>query len=439
MVGQFKIFTPAGAALTILEVQPLLFPGGNFSLSVAWGNFTTGFFLSFISLGILIYLIIKVNRGEADKTLFTIWSLVILAATLGQRRFSYYFAVNVALLTGYLSWLVLEFAGFKEPATAAITTPTEIPKKAKRKKKRRDSSLRKTSPVYMALGVIVIFFLVFFPNFGGAVNTASRAAFAPSDAWCESLSWLKENTADPFGDAAFYYGLYEPPPPGEEYNYPKSAYSVMSWWDYGHWITRIAHRIPISNPFQQGAPDAARFFIAQDESSANQIMKDLVSKYVIIDYAMPTTKFYAMPQWAGSSEQNFYDVYYQPQEGKLRPVILCHPEYYRSLVVRLYNFDAISVIPQSSTVISYEERISREGEPYKEITGYKSFSSYKEAQVYISKQKSGNWKIVGTDPFASPVPLEALEHYRLVYSSHNSVTQPNIGRISEVKIFEYVK
>jgi hypothetical protein len=38
----------------------------------------------------------------------------MLAATLGQNRFAYYFAVNVAVLTAYLSWKALEFAGLKE-------------------------------------------------------------------------------------------------------------------------------------------------------------------------------------------------------------------------------------------------------------------------------------------------------------------------------------
>jgi oligosaccharyl transferase (archaeosortase A-associated) len=41
MVARFGIFTPTGAALTILEVHPLLFPGGNFSLSATWGNSAT--------------------------------------------------------------------------------------------------------------------------------------------------------------------------------------------------------------------------------------------------------------------------------------------------------------------------------------------------------------------------------------------------------------
>ena len=136
----------------------------------------------------------------------------------------------------------------------------------------------------------------------------------------------------------------------------------------------------------------------------------------------------------------FYDIYhYQPQESGLKGVTLFSPEYYRSLVVRLYNFDGREVIPQSSTVISYQERISREGKPYKEITSAQSFSSYEEAEAYISSQESNNYEIVGTNPFISPVPLEALEHYKLIYSSDSSIMQPDVGAISKVKIFEYIR
>ena len=92
MLEQFSIFTPRGVELAILEMQPLLFPTGGLSLSIAWSNFTTGFFFGLIALGILIYLTVK--QGDAEKSLLVVWSLVILAATLGQRRFAYYFAVN---------------------------------------------------------------------------------------------------------------------------------------------------------------------------------------------------------------------------------------------------------------------------------------------------------------------------------------------------------
>lgn len=438
MVVRLGIFTPgAGAGLTIMEAQPLLFPGGNFSLSVAWANFTTGFFLSFISLGILIYFVIK--HGEPDRVLFIVWSLVILAAVLGQRRFAYYFVTNVALLTGYFSWLVLQFAGFREATAQPAESLQKVKKKAKPKKKQKSGSRLRAGRINMALAVVVVFFLSFFPNIGGAIDTASRAAFAPDDAWCESLSWLKDNSPDPFHNPDFYYQLYEPPPHGKKYNYAQSAYSIMVWWDYGHLVTRIAHRIPISNPFQQGASAAARFFTAQDETSANKIMDKLGSRYAIIDYATATVKFHGMATFAGSSPEEFFETYYQRQEGGLAPVLLFYPEYYRSLTTRLYNFDGSAVVPRTSTVISYEQRVGADGEPYKMITSLQSFPSYQAAVDHVASHQSDNYKIVGTDPFISPVPLEALENYRLIYSSDSSIMEPSIGRISKVKIFEYLK
>ncbi|MCJ7791301.1 MAG: hypothetical protein MUP49_02650, partial [Dehalococcoidia bacterium] len=130
--------------------------------------------------------------------------------------------------------------------------------------------------------------------------------------------------------------------------------------------------------------------------------------------------------------------YYQLNGNTLQPVLLFYPEYYRSFLVRLYNFDGSKVIPKSSIVISYQGKVSTDGQPYKEITSAKSFPSYEEADAYVSNQKSGNYRIVSSDPFASPVPLEALEHYKMVYSSKGSKIMPNGGLISEVKIFEYV-
>ena len=359
----------------------------------------------------------------------------MLAATLSMRRFAYYFVVNVALLTGYFSWLILEFAGFKERVAEPVESPQKVKKKIKQRKSQKGGSQLSGSPIIMAFGIIVVFFLSFFPNIGGAMNTASRAAFAPSDAWCESLSWLEDNTADPFGNPDFYYETYERP-----FQYSETAYGVTAWWDYGYWITRIGHRIPTSNP-GTGHHGEAPIFTAQDETLANQRIDwhgSRYSRYVIIDQPTVTAKFHAVATYSGSSPENFYDVYYQPQDNKLVPVYLFYyPEYYRSLAVRLYNFDGSQVTPEICNVISYEERTGPEGESYKVITEAKSFSTYEEAEAYISSQESDNYRIVGTDPFISPVPLEALEHYKLIYSSDSSVMQPGGGMISEVKIFEY--
>ncbi|MBA7699859.1 hypothetical protein ES703_108563 [subsurface metagenome] len=393
------------------------------------------------------------------------WSLVILAATLGQRRFAYYFAVNAALLTGYLSvliyyvirfiidyfrggrtdymsWQILEFVGFKELMARPVELPTRAEGKRARLKKGREGRFHPTIiHVSISLWVIAVFFLVFFPNIAPATATAKQARHAPSDAWCSSLSWLKENTPEPFGNPDFYYEPHQPPPPGESYNYPESAYGVMAWWDYGYWITRIAHRLPNANPSQdpKATTKVARFFTSRDENSANEIVREMGSAYVIIDYHTATGKFWAIATWAGREVTEFMERYYLPQEGKLAEIWLFYPEYYRSIAVRLYNFDGEAITPDSSLVISYQEKVSSKGEAFKQITSVKPFPSYETATAYTASQKSGNYRIVGANPLISPVPLEALEHYKLIHSSDGQIMHPEVGMLSEVKIFEYIK
>ena len=448
MLGRFSMFWPSTAARTISEVQPLLYKFGVFSLDATWHYFTTGFFIAFISLGLIIYTIIK--DRSADKTFLVIWSLIMLAAMLSQRRFGYYYAVNVALLSGYLSWRILEWSGLRKPsAQGEVETAKgelEERKKKKRKAKKRKEARRPirsyTRYVLPVVAAVIVFFAVFYPNIGEAMNTA-RNPSGPDEAWHSSLLWMRDNTPDPFQEPDFYYELYDRPPTGESYDYPESAYGVMSWWDYGHWITAIAHRIPNANPFQRGIGGAASFFTAQDESSASEILDSKGSKYVIIDYAMATSKFYAMPLWIGESESQFFEVYYMKTgEGRLEPIQLYYPAYYQSICARLYNFGGQAVTPENSTwVISYVEKTDEQGNRYKEITGVANdgepFATYEEAEAYLGNQSSPNYVIVGTDRFISSVPLEKLEHYTLVHQSDLVVRLSGNETVPYVQIFEY--
>ncbi|MGB2799549.1 MAG: oligosaccharyl transferase, archaeosortase A system-associated [Dehalococcoidia bacterium] len=450
MLENFGIFRPSTAARTISEVQPLLFQLGSFSLKAVWHYFTTGFFIAFISLGMIIYAIIK--ERSADKTFLVIWSLIMLVATLSQRRFAYYYAVNIALLCGYLSWRILEWSGLRKPSPLGEIEMGKVELEERRKKKKRKAKKEKkagkplksyASYVLPVVAVVIVFFAVFYPNIGGAVNTA-RNPSGPDEAWHSSLLWMRDNTPEPFEDPDFYYELYDRPPTGHSYDYPESAYGVMSWWDYGHWITRIAHRIPNANPFQAGVGDAASFFTAQDESSASEILDKLGSRYVIIDYAMSTSKFYAMPTWLGESESQFFDLYYQgTSEGEMEPIRLYYPAYYQSMCARLYNFGGQAVVPENSTwVISYVEKTDEQGNKYKVISDVANdgepFATYEEAEAYLGNQSSPNYKIVGPNPFNNPVPLEKLEHYTLVYQSSMLVRLSGNETVPYVQIFEYV-
>ena len=95
------------------------------------------------------------------------------------------------------------------------------------------------------------------------------------------------------------------------------------------------------------------------------------------------------------------------------------------------------VTPEKSLVISYQE-VSQEGTQFKLITGAEEFGSYEEAEDYLLSQESDSYRIVSSNPFISPVPLEAVESYNLTYSSNSTVEISDVGAVPAVKIFEYI-
>ena len=250
--------------------------------------------------------------------------------------------------------------------------------------------------------------------------------------WYNSTSWLKDNSPEPFDDADFYYELY---PPRDEFIYPDTAYGVMSWWDYGYFIMQIGHRIPNANPGQAGAVQAGKFFTSQNETSANMLADESGTKYVMIDQAMATGKFYAMADWAGKNLSEFYEYYYVQTEEGGQFTVLFYPALYQSMAIRLYNFDGKAVTPatNSSIVISYEEQPTSDGQKYKAVTSGQAFATYEDARAYIAAQTSGNYRIVGISAAASPVPLEALTDYERVYPDPADTTAS-----TAVKIFRYL-
>jgi len=421
----------------------------------------------------------------------------MLLAMLGQNRFAYYFAVNVALLAGYVCWQMLAWSHFqlreaipkREKGMRKFATSQEPQISVSKgprihinsylyarqiwdvavatlmlllighwKDRTLGTTLRvhigairgyfKAGYVHVAGMAMIVFLIAFFPNLvivkDMGIGTFGIAG--PNEAWYSSLTWMREYTPDPFEDPDedpdFYYELYESPPADESYDYPESAYGVMNLWDYGHWITRIAHRIPSANPFQAGIRDTARFFVSQDESSANEILEKLGSKYTIVDYEMSTGQFQNIVTWAGESELQYFDTYYyyqDPTEGGSGYILFFYPEYYLSMSSRLYNFGGQAVVPHNSTfVISYEKNGQIETN-YKEVTSIQNFATYEEAQEFVESQTELNYRIVGMDPFTSPVPLEELEHYKLVHQSDPEIlTNKKEEPIPYVKIFEYL-
>ncbi|HEY49188.1 MAG TPA: oligosaccharyl transferase, archaeosortase A system-associated [Dehalococcoidia bacterium] len=461
ILEKLNVLWPSETAITIGEVMPL-------SVSIVWEEFTTCFYLAMIALVIIAYLVIK--EGASDKTLLFIWSVIMLMATIGQNRFAYYFAVNVALLAGYLSWRILALVitgirTYTASEVARVDMSQQLKKvkgkaKSRKKGKRKKEKAQKTGlrtlvtrfPLarytLITIAILSLFFLAFYPNIGSAILIASSKS-QPAQDWHDALVWMRDNTPDPFLDPDFFYDLYDSPPKREDYSYPESAYGVMSWWDYGHWITYIAHRIPNANPHQSGAAEAAKFFTAQDESSANQMLNELGSKYIIIDVKTPLHEidpkagthghFHAVVQWAEKDRREFYEQYFVENEsGGLTRVTLYYPAFYQSMSSRLYIFGCEEWIPNNcSLVISYIEKRDKKGIKYKEVTDQQRFPTYEEAISYLGNQTDPNYRIVGNNPLNSPVPLERLEHYKLIYKSPFISVDQEDRTISAVEIFEY--
>jgi len=187
---------------------------------------------------------------------------------------------------------------------------TYLTEKTKNKKK----NISTTKVIISVLAILILFY----PAFTQANNYSKYSAGGINQQWFDALSWMRNNTPDREFYDKFYYELYKPVPPRELYPYPEEVYSIISWWDYGHWITAIAHRIPVANPFQQGignkynnVPGAAPFFTAFNESYADEIAEELDVKYIVSDVEMATGKFYAMAVWAEGSLEKAWQIYYR--------------------------------------------------------------------------------------------------------------------------------
>jgi dolichyl-phosphooligosaccharide-protein glycotransferase len=461
MLDKFKVFAPQNMSLTIAEVQPLFFSQGAFTFSKIWNEFTTAVIIA--PLAFIMLVVITLKNVSNQKLLLLLWSLIAFLASVGQIRFAAYLAVVFAILSAYfyselINWI--DWIASKLFSSTPKNTVTTDSKKVKSKnhsngvlnnkaaRKEIKSSRSSGIPIYkyftLSLSVILIFFIGIFPDIKPAIATASTNAGTNSD-WRSALLWMKENTPEPFSDPSYFNALYTTPEKGQNYNYPDSAYGVLAWWDYGHMITEFAHRIPNSNPTQSGADSAARYFLSQDESTGNLKADELGAKYIIIDndVAIPYgisnntlvgKKFLALPSWADSDSSKYAEVYYQQKDNKLSPIPIYYSEYYYSMVARLYAFHGESVIPANSTsVLSFETQSGR-----KIIKTSQVFPTYDDAVKFIKNQSSSNYRIVGTSPYVSPVPLEKLSHYEEVYKSDTDMTFNGAKtKSSYIEIFKY--
>ncbi len=194
--------------------------------------------------------------------LFLVYSLAMILAMMGQRRWSYYAAIPIGILTAYCTFEVTRF--IKENTRATVVA-------------------------------IIIIFSVFSIAKGTIQLTALPNNISPD--WHQAMDWLKNNSPDPF---AKYNETHKLPAYDTINLSVKPDYGVLSWWDYGNWITRNAQRVPVDSPVHANII-STKYLMAQTEEEAEQVLAEVKYniKYVILDTDTVTNKWYAVAERAG--------------------------------------------------------------------------------------------------------------------------------------------
>ncbi len=347
------------------------------TLSGAWENFTIALILMAGGLLILGYSIVK---KRTNQTVFLlVWSMVMLLLTIRFQRFQYYFTVNVVILSAIciaepIGWkqdtIVQYFAAitsrFSKSTVSPINTgdnnagnnPPATKKDKKKETKRPVKNPVNYSGTLKDLTVLAIVILtiglIAFSLYQDIQYGFSTPQHEISPDWVESLAWLETNTPQTGID---YFTSYE----ARGFSYPPESYGIMAVWDAGHWITFFAHRIPITNPFQDnlgGGSGTAAYFLSQNESQADEILHSLGGKYVITNSEMAIDTFTNLVPWPGGSVDispyiKWFLVRDSNNPSSLQKVHRYDEAYFRTIVARLHNFDGSMQIPKTETYVQY--------------------------------------------------------------------------------------
>jgi len=268
--------------------------------------------------------------------------------------------------------------------------------------------------------------------------------------WEESNDWLAENTPRPgdYGGADDasrlpYYGTYDTT---DDHAYPRGAYGVLSWWDYGHWITVQGERIPNANPFQQGTNIASEFMLADSEERADLLLEALPAldsggrldgaskeeleqivanrtsreaneetRYIMIDSQMAGGKFGAITQWTETGKNTNY---FSPQQTDIQndtvAVRAPNDNYDDTMLSKLYFGDAAGL------------------EHYRLVHE----NSRRSGTITVAQRRGGSWRTIYTNGEIGGLPRPVLAALR--------ARNPNFAIVDQrpaaaVKTFERVE
>ncbi|QCC52322.1 oligosaccharyl transferase, archaeosortase A system-associated [Halapricum salinum] len=407
--GRFVGQSPSGAAATVAEVRALPNP---LETLQTWYGFVP--FIALIGAGLAVVRSAILQKSRPELLFVVLWLSVMFSASYTQARFSYYLTVPFAVMAAYAIG-----TGFQYLSQAAREASTDV-------------------RPYQIMAVVTVLLLLVVPMAVGVSGQQSDVLSQSETrepisviSWDSSLDWLNENTPDQGnyggeGNTLDYWGEFANV---DDYDYPDGSYGVLSWWDYGHWITTEGESIPVANPFQESASDAARFLLAENETVANQEVlanmsegENAQTRYVMVDWQMATggSKFTAPPAFVDDKEASDY----VQGVGLGQGYFLYTQDYYETMVNRLYRYHGSAMDPQPI--------VTRWGGG-QDTQLLQTYSSMNAARAAVNNSTAA--QVGGFGPYPSE-RVPALEHYRLVQVSDRTINPLQASHNRLIRLYQ---
>lgn len=271
----------------ISEFQPLFFWKGGFSKVFPEIAFSMFVYTSPLVLIVMFLEMRKTPKKTKPYLFFIIWTSVNGALTFSERRFTVFFAINIALLSGYFFysvWKALE---------------------SRRKKK-----------LFHSMILVGLGFFIFKPIISPFTDDTFFSGIVSEHVFNSSL-WLRQNTPS----TTYYLQPSEKP-----------EYGILVHWSDGHYIKYLGERPVTIDNFGNMNPsfnESSAFFLAEDEEQVSSYITSKRIRYLFLRPSIADLSMYCDIEKINRRE------YYAPIEGG----IAFTKKYFSLIETRLYFGD----------------------------------------------------------------------------------------------------
>lgn len=190
--------------------------------------------------------------------------------------------------------------------------------------------------------------------------------------------------------------------------------------------------MPSTDGTQTNADMVAAYLTATSPTAAQRVRSRLSARYAILNAEVTLDFFGVIAEWARHYPGQFQRFVFETGPGGVRlPLKIYLPEYYRTMAVRMYNFDARAIVASPEVSIFTTKLVRGDaGLDFETVVSEHKFPTEEKAREYV-EHHSGETMIFGSrDPMVSCVNVDELPDVKRVFASSER------DSLRVVKVFE---